>query len=127
MMMFLSQRIQSEANTIKSRVQLYPPPILIALVQEFPKEDFITAELSQHHQLHQWYRQDGMHLGDLEEQWRHQHQVQALTVQIVLWYYHPQLHRQAVTVQMRITTPLLHQFLAMTRYLHDKSKKCFEM
>ena len=86
-------------------------------MQEFPKEDFITAELSQHQQQHQ---QDGMHLGDLE-QWRHQHQVQALIVQIVLWYCHHQPHQQAVTVQMLITTQLLHQFLAMTRYVDDKS------
>ena len=101
-------------------MQLFQPPIHIAQVQEFPKEDFITAELSQQPQQPQiGVGMGGQGLeGVLEEgqfRLRLQHQVQVLIAQIVLWYYLRRLRQPAVTVPMLIMVQPLPQYSAMIR------------
>ena len=84
-------------------MQLYPQPIHIALVQEYPREDFIIAESSQRPRPQIEVGTGAREVpGVPEVQWRLQHQVQVLIVQIVLWCYHLQHLQPAVIVQMLI-------------------------
>ena len=83
MMMYSSQLIQSGANTLQSKVQLFQPPIHIAPVQEYQREGFITAELSQPLQQGGGIQGDPLDQGD---KLKHQHQAQVQTPQIQVWF-----------------------------------------
>ena len=92
-------------------MQLFQPPIHIAPVQEFPKEDFITAELSQQPQQPQiGVGMGGQGLEEEQFRLRLQHQVLVLIAQIVLWCYHLQLRQPAVIVPMLIMVQPLPQY-----------------